>query len=67
MSQTPKQRLASLLRMKEYRGCRGQVTHWHDGAGIELFASNTQEMRDRFPGAEVHPHGHLVIGFVPVR
>jgi hypothetical protein len=65
-TRTPKQKLADLLRSREYRGCYGQVTQWYDRIGIELFAEDTPEMRARFPLATTSPQGSLYVACVDV-
>lgn len=45
-TQTPKQKLSSMLKRKEFAGCRGQVSHHGMGkVSIQIF-KNTQLVAD---------------------
>lgn len=63
---TPKQQLADILRRKNYAGCHGQVTVWHNYEAIELFATDTPDNRRRFPLATVNQQGMLKVAEIKV-
>ena len=58
---SPRQQLAYALRRKEYRGCRGQVSHHGMSLSIQLFAEDTPANRERFPHARMNQQGSLLV------
>ncbi|RTL26408.1 MAG: hypothetical protein EKK55_07915 [Rhodocyclaceae bacterium] len=64
---TPHQQKADMLRSREFRGCYAQVSYWHDSAGIEVFAEDTEEMRRRFPTATKNTQGTLYVAYREIK